>query len=65
MTTLQNFSVVLLIKMYKVAQTIEFLDKTASVHYLHESLSTKQYFDSVLFIMLNKVVFNQFLKETA
>ena len=58
---------VLLIKMYKVAQTIEFLDKTASVHYLHESLSTKQYFDSVLFIifMLHKVVFNQFLKETA
>lgn len=57
---------VLLIKMYKVAQTIEFLDKTASVHYLHESfISTKQYFESVLFIMLNKVVFNQFLKETA
>lgn len=45
---------VLLIKLYKVTQTIEFLDKTA-----------KQYFDSVLFIMLNKVVFNQFLKETA
>ena len=25
------------IKMYKVAQTIEILDKTARAHYLHES----------------------------
>ena len=57
---------VLLNNLYKVAQTIEFLDKTASIVLtIYMKASTKQYFNSVLFITLNKVVFDQFQKKTA